>query len=126
MEIPGGSQSSRAASCLGMARGILGAIISTVSAQITKHEILLVKPTEVHKKATGSNVATKEQIIDYVTSKYKNQIEVIQIKTSRRTVYRLKTYCGSIDYSKGEFEHIADSLVIAEIGLEKLNKEGGK
>jgi len=125
LEIPGGSQSSRAASCLGMARGVLGSVITeAINQQVTKHCIVLIKPTEVHKKATGSNTATKEQIMDYVCKKYESQIGKKVLKN--RATYTINCDPGLLDgcfeFNKGQFEHIADSLVIAELGLERLMK----
>lgn len=122
MEIPGGSQSSRAASCLGMARGILGAVVgTTMRSQIIKHEIILVKPTEVHKKATGNNKATKEEIMTYVSNQFIDQIRMAIGK-------HVSTYTITVNkeiqtYHKGSFEHVADAIVIAELALERLMKE---
>lgn len=121
LEIPGGSQSSRAASCLGMARGIIGAVVSKlVNSEIKKQAVLTVTPAQVHKKATGNIKATKDEIINYVTSKYKSQIESIYVKSTRRTTYRVDCENHIIDFNKGEFEHVADAIVIAELGLENI------
>lgn len=123
LELPGGSQSSRAANCLGMTRGVLGCLLYAISnIQITKHTFHIVKPTEVHQRATGRNKAEKCEIMNYVCSKYSNQIEKICTKTTRRTTYRIKFSDHTADFSKGEFEHIADAIVIGELGLERLMK----
>ena len=116
MEIPGGSQSSRAASCLGMARGILGGIINEVTKnQVTENCVVLIKPTEVHKKAIGKLKATKDDMMNYVINKYKGQVVVL--KSVKKKYKVIDNY-----YSKGEFEHVADSMIIAELGLERLLK----
>lgn len=120
-EIPGGSQSSRAASCLGMARGVLGSVIATViGCEHKKHSVVLVKPTEVHKKATGNIKATKNEIIDYVCNKFKDQIVVSRGKNM--TTYTITIGKTALAFNKGEFEHIADSIVMAELGLDKEQK----
>jgi hypothetical protein len=101
-----------------MARGILGSILASVDGRENKkHSIALVKPTEVHKKATGNIKATKDEIMEYVCNKYKNQIAVTVEKN--RTTYTLKLK-NELIFNKGKFEHIADAIVIAELGLEKI------
>lgn len=105
-----------------MARGVLGAVIDTViSKEVQKHSIVLIKPTEVHKKATGSNKATKNQIMDYVLNKYKSQIKQINGPGNAKS-FKIDFGDWSATFNKGEFEHIADAIVIAELGLERQTK----
>lgn len=118
LEIPGGSQSSRAASTLGMARGILGSVIRHLLSNEfgIDHCVVYVKPSEVHKQATGKVKASKEDIMNYVLTKYP---EITTTTKRGRTAYQI----GSKIYTKGQFEHIADAIVIGELGLERLKKE---
>lgn len=119
IEVPCGSKSSRAASCLGMARGVLGAVMSHVSRSNDETDkIFLIKPTDVHKRVTGETLATKEQIISYVCDRYNDQIEVVRFKRKQRYILRSKDGLEQT-YNKNEFEHIADSIVIGEIGIER-------
>lgn len=109
-EIPIGSQSARAARLLGMSTGVLSSAISELKRYNSEFycrpiTVKVVKPSEL-KAHVGNKKATKKDIMSYVNKKYKN----IQA-----------------DYPENKFEHIADSIVMAEIITKKLkdnNNEG--
>ena len=116
-EVPGGSQSSRAAACLGMAKGIIGSVLAQFNyEEYTRKSWIEVAltPSQVHKWVTGNIKASKNEIIDYVLKKYPNQIELVNKK------YVVSEKHGNVfianSYTKGEFEHIADAIVMAELG----------
>lgn len=77
----------------------------------------MVKPSEVHKKVTGKVKATKNEIMNYVCTKYKDTIKVTT-KSNRKSFV-----IDEIKYNKGNFEHVADSIVIGELGLDRLEKK---
>lgn len=122
VEVPGGSQDARAASCLGMARGIIGATMNFISYYIDC--ITFVTPQEVHKKAVGKTKATKDEIIDYIVNKWSLDWE----KKGRSYNYTVQFLEKGINqtYTKGKFEHVADSLVINELGLDDWLKSRRK
>lgn len=111
-EVPGGSQSARAGQCLGMAKGIIASTFHRIR-QYNNISIISVTPMEV-KKFVGNNKATKNDIINFVV---KNS----NLKTSKKgknTVYHI----ADSKYTKGEFEHIADAVIIAEVAIRKLGE----
>lgn len=132
-EVPGGSQSSRAAACLGMAKGaIAGALIELEyigdAVLGPKDLIIPVMPNEVHVKATAKIKASKDEIIQYVVNRF--QCQMSKNNNRKRPTYIITHKAGirnpSSEYRKGQFEHIADSLVIAEIAMDKLLEQRRK
>lgn len=65
VEVPVGSQSSRAMASYGICIGILAALKAT-----TGHSIFEVTPTEVKIAAVGVKTATKQQMIEWATTTY--------------------------------------------------------
>jgi Holliday junction resolvasome RuvABC endonuclease subunit len=119
-EVPCGSQSQRAAACLGMAKGVLGSVLSIASTRDYEPGSWMrasIMPSEVHKRVTGKIKADKEQIMQYVLDKYSSIIKKIE---KRFIVYLCDKPIER--YTKGQFEHIADAIVLAEIGFERLEK----
>jgi len=123
-EVPGGSQSQRAAACLGMAKGVIGSILSIYGMRNytpgswAREPIM---PSQVHKRVTGTLKATKEEIMEYVLKNYpkdmyfdKRKYWIHQIKEDAPVVLE--------GYTKGQFEHIADAIVMAEIAFERIKK----
>jgi YbbR domain-containing protein len=78
-------------------------------------------PSEVHKKVTGKIKATKEEIIEYVLKKYPTNIYFDKKKYWVHQIHG-ETPVTLEGYTKGQFEHIADAIVMAEIGLERIDK----
>jgi len=122
-EVPAGSQSQRAATCLGMAKGVIASVLAQ---QAFEKDIVPgswmqvpVMPSQVHKTVTGNLKATKTEVMEYVTKLYPNQIIYSNKKFA---IYNYIPNSTAIvaRYNKGEFEHIADALVIAEIGYKQL------
>ena len=121
-EVPGGSQSQRAAACLGMAKGVIASVLSQqLFEDIPEYYWMRVPvmPSEVHKKATGRLKATKEEIMNYVLQRYPRQI---MISNKKYAVYHSVPGEASLveRYTKSDFEHIADAIVIAEIAYDKM------
>lgn len=126
-EVPTGSQSGRAATCLGMAKGIIAsALMYMENSEIPLRkddEIFPVMPSIVHRHATGKIKATKDEIMAYVLQRFQKQISVKRNK--KRKQFQIEHIKGtqmtmSDLYTKGQFEHIADSLVIGDIAMERL------
>jgi len=119
IEVQGGSQSARAAACLGMAKGVLANTINKFeSLDHDKLEYYAFTPGEVKRKI-GKGTITKEQIIDWACDEY-NQI--IDLKKKANS-YVVNTEGKTKIYGKGAFEHIADSLVIARLIVDNIEKE---
>ena len=123
-EVPGGSQSQRAAACLGMAKGVIASILAQqLFEDITPGSWMRapVMPNDVHKRVTGKTKATKEDVMNYVLENYSNQITFMNKKYG---VYHHVENDASvvIRYTKGQFEHIADAIVIAECGFKQLEE----
>lgn len=120
MEVQGGSQSARAAACLGMAKGILAATINNFelipSNNLHYYEFT---PNEVKKKVGGKKGATKDDIITWAINNY-NQIE---FNSERRRSYIININNEKYSYAKSSFEHIADSMVITKLIIDELKKE---
>lgn len=120
MEVQGGSQSARAAACLGMAKGILAATINNFelipSNNLYYYEFT---PNEVKKKVGGKKGATKDDIITWAINNY-NQIE---FNSERRRSYIININNEKYSYAKSSFEHIADSLVITRLITDNIEKE---
>jgi len=121
-EVPGGSQSQRAAACLGMAKGVIASVISQIGFEDIPQGMwsqVGIMPSEVHKRVTGKLKATKDEVIDYVLKKYPNQIRFVNRKY---VVFEKPEYKSTMPkmatYTKGEFEHIADAIVIGELAFE--------
>ena len=121
-EVPTGSQSQRAAACLGMAKGVIASVLSQQMFEDIAAGSWMrapIMPSEVHKVVTGKLKATKEEVMDYVTKLYPDQIKQTDKKFA---VYNhFPNDASTVDrYNKGEFEHIADALVLAELGYRRL------
>lgn len=123
-EVPGGSQSQRAAACLGMAKGVLGSILSVYGMRnylLGSWMRAPVMPSEVHKRVTGTLKATKEEIMEYVLKNYPTDI---RFDKKKYWVHQLHEDAPVTleGYTKGQFEHIADAIVMAEIGFERIKE----
>lgn len=120
MEVQGGSQSARAAACLGMAKGILAATINNFelipSNNLYHYEFT---QNEIKKKVGGKKGATKDDIITWAINNY-NQIE---FNSERRKSYIININNEKYSYAKSSFEHIADSMVITKLIIDELKKE---
>jgi hypothetical protein len=95
-----------------MAKGILAATIINFNNLPNSYLTAAVTPNEVKKQVTGHIKTTKDEIMTYVVNDY---------KICTRTKGNRISYCINNDtYSKGEFEHIADSLVATNIVIKNL------
>jgi len=126
-EVPTGSQSGRAATCLGMTKGIIASALMCIeNSEYPLNErdmIVPVMPSTVHKHATGKLKATKDEIMAWVLKRFHCQTSIVRNK--KRKQFQIEHRRGSTGtlsplYSKGQFEHIADSLVIADITMDEL------
>lgn len=110
-EVQGGSQDARACTTLGIAKGITAAIENYLMDEAIIGEeakdVCEVMPNDVKKLVTGGRKAGKEEIIEYVTKNF----DINKNIKGNRTKYII----GHNQYTKGEFEHVADSLVISQI-----------
>lgn len=122
-EVPTGSQSSRAAVCLGMAKGVIAsALVNMENCEYPlNHDdlILPIMPSAVHRRATGKLKATKDEIMYHVVGRFSRQISVSYIKKRKLYNIAFKNDKSNL-YNKTQFEHIADSLVIGDIAMDKL------
>jgi Holliday junction resolvasome RuvABC endonuclease subunit len=120
-EVPGGSQSQRAAVCLGMAKGIIASVLCQEAFENRNEGSWMkapVMPSEVHKKVTGKVKASKDDIMSYVVSNYPEQIKFENKRFAISNYFRDGS--STIDrYTKGDFEHVADAIVIGEIAFDK-------
>jgi len=97
-ELPsGGSQNAKAAYQMGIATGIVSALVSFHGLPC---EWCI--PGDIKKAVTGKRNATKEEIMDTVASKY----EWLHRKKGNSTLY----YTSVGTFNKGSFEHIADAI----------------
>lgn len=97
-EMPsGGSQSSRASNQMGIATGVVSAIVGVWNVPC---EWCI--PTDVKKAVTGKRSASKDEVMDGVAAKMG-----WRRVTSGRSVEYVSAY-GS--FNKGRFEHVADAI----------------
>ena len=89
VEVPVGSQSSRAMASYGVCIGVLGALCSL------KVPVYEVTPTEVKLSTVGTKTASKEEMIAWAYNKYPE-------------INWPKSYAGSLITSKAE--HMADAV----------------
>lgn len=99
VELPSGSQSSAAS--VG-----IGTVLMFIAAAKRLGEVITVSPTQVKKQVNGTNSAEKQEVIDYVDKKYPNFLP----KKSNEDIH------------KGQAEHIADAVVIAEVAVKNSQK----
>lgn len=97
-EYPTGSQSSAAA----VGVGVSLSICAYVSSMLPTHGF---KASQVKKKVNGTNSASKKEVISYVNNRYPNFLPTKNKKG---------------DINEGKAEHIADAIVIAEVGIEEI------
>lgn len=109
-EIPAGSQSARAAKCLGMAAGIIGAL--SINAKNKNAAVIPISALEVKKQVNSNINATKDDIMNYVSNKYGIKKEI----KGNRITYHI----NGNKFNKTKFEHIADAIVIAELAIIKM------
>ena len=99
VELPVGSQSSRAMVNYGMCLGVMGAIYST------SYELTVVTAREVKSIATGDVCASKSQMIQWATAQHP------EVNWPTRVVK------GVPQVVAGEAEHMADALAAVYAGL---------
>lgn len=109
-EIPQGSKSARAATTSGIVKGIIGYLYTLESMGFIFTGI---QPKQAKKATLGVDTASKNEIIEYVCKKFN-----IKIKDKKYQIL-------NNSYTKGQFEHIADSLIIGETLYKKV-KDGKK
>lgn len=100
IEVPVGSQSSRAMASYGICIGIIAALKATLT-----YPAFEVTPTEVKLAATGTKTATKQQMIDWATSTYPD------------ANWPMITRSGITSVVAGKAEHMADAAGAIHAGL---------
>lgn len=103
VELPHGSQSSRAMASYGVCLGVLGSL-----AMASRVPLITLTAREVKEQAVGDPNASKEQMVEWAT----------QFETSYEDMWPM--HQGKINMSKAE--HMADALgaINAAITLDKL------
>ncbi len=96
VEVPVGSQSSRAMASYGICVGILASV---------KIPMIQVTPTEVKLIATGTKTASKQDMIDWATSLYPN------------APWLTRKSKGELVYTNAN-EHLADAVAAIHAGIE--------
>lgn len=99
VEVPVGSQSSRAMASYGMCLGVLAAVANAMP-------IVQVTPTEVKVAGCGIKTATKDEMIEAMVAKYPDAPWPMKV------VKGVKTPIAS------KCEHLADALAAIEAGLD--------
>jgi len=102
VEVPVGSQSSRAMASYGICIGIIAALQAT-----TNYSIFEVTPTEVKVAAVGNRTATKQRMIDWATASYPT------------ANWPMMTRGGITSVVAGKAEHMADAVGAIHAGLYK-------
>lgn len=98
VEVPVGSQSSRAMASYGMCIGIIAAVASTLP-------VIQVTPTEVKVAGCGIKTATKDEMIEAMVEKYPD------------APWPMKTVKGKATPIASKCEHMADALAAIEAGI---------
>jgi|TARA_B110000037_G_scaffold89142_1_gene105542 Holliday junction resolvasome RuvABC endonuclease subunit len=99
VEVPVGSQSSRAMASYGMCNGILGAL------RAFGIPFFEVTPTEVKLISVGDKKATKQEMISWATSKHPE------------APWPTKKVKGGVSIVEGTAEHMADAVAAIYAGL---------
>jgi len=99
VEVPVGSQSSRAMASYGVSIGVIAAVQDIVP-------IIQVTPTEVKVAATGIKTATKGEMIEAMMTKYPGPW------------WPMQTRKGITTPIEGQCEHLADALAAIEAGVQ--------
>jgi len=102
IEVPVGSQSSRAMASYGVSLGVIAAVANTMP-------IVQLTPSEVKMAGCGIKTATKGEMIDAMVAKYPNA-------PWPRYTQNGKGFKKG-DIHAGEAEHIADALAAIEAGI---------
>jgi Holliday junction resolvasome RuvABC endonuclease subunit len=106
-EVPSGAQSSRAAFAFGMVIGMLGGL---------PVPLIQVSPLEVKMAAVGHRQASKEEMIEWASTKHPNANWIRQEKNGR-----VKTKLGFKEWKVGDLvndnEHLADAVAVCEAGM---------
>jgi Holliday junction resolvasome RuvABC endonuclease subunit len=102
IEVPVGSQSSRAMASYGVSLGVIAAVANAMP-------IIQLTPTEVKVAGCGIKTATKGEMIDAMVAKYPNA-------PWPRYTQNGKGYKKG-DIHAGEGEHVADALAAIEAGI---------
>jgi Holliday junction resolvasome RuvABC endonuclease subunit len=105
-EIPMGAQSARAATAFGMVIGMLANL---------PVPLIQVSPLEVKMAAVGHRQASKEEMIEWASTKHPNANWIRQEKNGR-----VKTKLGFKEWKVGDLvndnEHLADAVAVCEAG----------
>lgn len=91
-EVPTGAQSARASFAFGIVLGLLAAV---------GIPLIQVSPREVKQASVGISTATKDEMIDWATTKY--------------PLANWRRYKGKL---KADNEHLADAVAVATAGVE--------
>jgi Holliday junction resolvasome RuvABC endonuclease subunit len=106
-EVPSGAQSSRAAFAFGMVIGMLGGL---------PVPLIQVSPLEVKMAAVGHRQASKEEMIEWASTKHPNANWIRHEKNGR-----VKTNLGFKEWKVGDLvndnEHLADAVAVCEAGM---------
>jgi len=115
MEVQTGSKSARAATCLGMAKGILASSICEFEKVCYNDDYYIgYTPNEIKNKVSNNKKVSKDDIMNYTCENY----NVIKEKLNRNTTYNI----NKNKYTKTAYEHIADSMIIANLAHETFIK----
>ena len=99
VEVPVGSQSSRAMASYGVCVGVLGTL------RAGRHNFIEVMPLEVKMATVGKKKASKQDIVDYMSNKYPN------------VEWPTKTLKGKTSIIMDKANHMADAIGAIEAGL---------
>lgn len=108
IEVPVGSQSSRAMASYGICIGIIAALRAETSCSTFE-----VTPAEVKIAAVGSKNATKQQMIEWATETYHTA-----------DYWPMMTRGGITSVVAGKAEHMADAIGAIHAGLYKSSEFG--
>lgn len=109
-ELPGGSQSAKAAASLAM-----GTAIAACVKALLKIPAEWTTPDAVKKAVTGKKTASKPEIMDKVISihggeKSVQEVEITKGKQAGKVQNRVTYSFSGQDFPAGTFEHIADAI----------------
>lgn len=99
-ELPQGSRSARANRLLGITSGVLASLEASISKKYKNTKWIKVSPSKI-KKLLGKDTS-KNSVISNVVKRYG-----INLTSQKKPKYIVK----GKKYNKGQFEHIADSIL---------------
>ena len=109
-EIPGGSQSAKAAKCNGMVTALVASVAYIIGVPVE-----YCTPDAVKKATAGKKNASKTEIMDWVVGRFGGRKAVTEVKVTKgkragKVSERVDYMFLEAKFPKTKFEHVADSV----------------